>query len=890
MASSLTESFRRATKRARPVDPSESSPLLPPRRQNNGTPADGGLYETCLSPTDAAAGAAREAGRPDKDDPQYAQVRRPKQRSAPPSSNAAGDHAWDSHHYDNRPPIPAPRLRRRQSQYNTLRACHSAGLTQAELMERSRYVHRGTRGDPAPYDEDLYAPLPVQRVEAEQEDVYGSVQQHKRILANVRMQPWPLAERKQYRLIMQSALDNRVGMLNTVDAVNHNGHKAVSYATDTIAKYATSHGFLSSFIKKIEGHFGTGVASFFVFLRSLFFLNILTMLFSLGFIIIPQIAFGVGNKNFTNDNSGDLLDKLYNSPVLYGYYDNNTELNGGYNLPAAYLTVNLALFLICFFGMAFVMKRRYHFSKRTTYDNVTTPFSLKVFTFWDHGITESQTGKLTSVGIATGFREELREIEEAGRRSNASLGLAIAVRILVNVVVLTLLAGSGYVVYYFVRRDQERTEFNSNRFLALVEQFEIPFILAALKLVGPMLFERLGVLEHYHPRTAFKWTMSRTMVLYLGNLAVLTVTLLMKASREQGCLNQDAGPTLPAPGTASPVNQPRDTCCWESLVGEEIVKIIIIDFGAILLAVLFADVLRHIVVKRNKTIREKIGRGEFQVAVSVLDMVYGQGLVWIGTFFSPILPAFAMAKTFLLFFFYYYTTMFSHAAPKKIFRASRSGNFLLFVLQVTLFLCVLPMLYVLSRLPPSANCGPFRSYDYAYDVILVHFSEPVRNAINIIGTPVVLLPILVLCLSAILYYRLLIASYRNIIKDIRTQQHFKLAEDLALERQEHINSGSSAGPGSSTSSSNANVGAAAAGAMSTAAGSRTSVASYQSQLSDISTQTGVTTVSGPLASRQTSHAPMPPSSNNNTSASRPPSEHSSRTSIIQEPLPRIPPT
>ena len=52
-------------------------------------------------------------------------------------------------------------------------------------------------------------------------------------------------------------------------------------------------------------------------------------------------------------------------------------------------------------------------------------------------------------------------------------GLAIAVRILVNVVVLTLLAGSGYVVYYFVRRDQERTEFNSNRFLALVEQFEV---------------------------------------------------------------------------------------------------------------------------------------------------------------------------------------------------------------------------------------------------------------------------------------------------------------------------------------------------------------------------------------------------------------------------------
>ena len=46
-------------------------------------------------------------------------------------------------------------------------------------------------------------------------------------------------------------------------------------------------------------------------------------------------------------------------------------------------------------------------------------------------------------------------------------------RLIVNLVIVSLLAGSGYVVYYFVRRDQNRTEFNSNKFLALVEQFEV---------------------------------------------------------------------------------------------------------------------------------------------------------------------------------------------------------------------------------------------------------------------------------------------------------------------------------------------------------------------------------------------------------------------------------
>ena len=59
-------------------------------------------------------------------------------------------------------------------------------------------------GGPAPYNEDLYAPLPPPRSSGDSpdgvhSDIYESVQQHVRIIENIRLQPWPLAERKQYR-------------------------------------------------------------------------------------------------------------------------------------------------------------------------------------------------------------------------------------------------------------------------------------------------------------------------------------------------------------------------------------------------------------------------------------------------------------------------------------------------------------------------------------------------------------------------------------------------------------------------------------------------------------------------------------------------------------------
>jgi len=44
------------------------------------------------------------------------------------------------------------------------------------------------------------------------------------------------------------------------------------------------------------------------------------------------------------------------------------------------------------------------------------------------------------------------------------------------------------------------------------------------------------------------------------------------------------------------------------------------------------------------------GLQEFRISDNVLEIIYGQTICWIGTFFSPLLPAIATIKYFIIFY------------------------------------------------------------------------------------------------------------------------------------------------------------------------------------------------------------------------------------------------
>lgn len=72
-------------------------------------------------------------------------------------------------------------------------------------------------------------------------------------------------------------------------------------------------------IRMIEGHFGSGVATYFRFLRWLFVMNVFVSIVILGFVVIPQALYSnhINNTadsigfNFVDIFTGQVSEKLY---------------------------------------------------------------------------------------------------------------------------------------------------------------------------------------------------------------------------------------------------------------------------------------------------------------------------------------------------------------------------------------------------------------------------------------------------------------------------------------------------------------------------------------------------------------------------------------------------
>ena len=79
-----------------------------------------------------------------------------------------------------------------------------------------------------------------------------------------------------------------------------------------------------------------------------------------------------------------------------------------------------------------------------------------------------------------------------------------------------------------------------------------------------------------------------------------------------------------------------------------------------------------------------------------------------GLFFSPMLPAINLVKLVILLYVRNWAVTMCNIPHERVFRASRSNNFYFVMLLLMLFLATLPVIFLLTNLRPSFECGPLR--------------------------------------------------------------------------------------------------------------------------------------------------------------------------------------
>ncbi|NWQ98309.1 TMC3 protein, partial [Burhinus bistriatus] len=672
------------------------------------------------------------------------------------------------------------------------------------------------------------------------EQIFQNIQYQKEIMSNIRCRPWPM--RQKLRALRQA---KEIVLKYEGRLTRTRGYQAAG--AELWRKFVRlAYNFVVIFIpwemriKKIESHFGSGVASYFIFLRWLFGINIVLTIMTGAFVVLPELLAGAPfgstvSKTIPKEHiaSAQDLDTIWSlgarlkplfycftgylqySVLFYGYYGHDRKIGkAGYRLPLAYFLVGMAVFAYSFIILLKKMAKNSRMSLASASDENYT-FCWRLFCAWDYLIGNPEAAESKAAAIVNSIREAI--LEEQEKKKSKNLAVTISLRIIANILVLLSLAGSIYIIYFVVDRSQrlERTK----KELTLWEKNEVSVVVSLITMIAPSAFELVAALEMYHPRTTLRFQLARVLVLYLGNLYSLIIALLDKVdsmsvtdsdvnnnasnsttflatknlskednlsttipdvqlkkngfvtleeSRAQGLTVSDS--LVNKTGSFNYNTQNPQDQCWETYVGQEMLKLSIIDMIFTVASILLIDFFRGLCVRYLSDcwcwdLESKFPEyGEFKIAENVLHLVYNQGMIWMGAFFSPCLPAFNVLKLIGLMYLRSWAVLTCNVPHQQVFRASRSNNFYLAMLLFMLFLCMLPTIFAIARYKPSLSCGPFSGQEKIYDIV----SETIKNdfptwfntVITYISSPVVVLPALLLLFMLIYYLQSIARSLK----------------------------------------------------------------------------------------------------------------------------------
>lgn len=207
----------------------------------------------------------------------------------------------------------------------------------------------------------------------------------------------------------------------------------------------------------------------------------------------------------------------------------------------------------------------------------------------------------------------------------------------------------------------------------------------------------------------------RTIFLRLASLVVLLASIYSLISCK----------TLPNQCASEECKTPL---CWETYAGQQIYRLILLDFVAHVLITFFLNFPRMLIAKHFKSrLAKKIGDQEFELPKHVLDIVYSQALCWLGMYFAPLLPGLTTIELFFMFYVKKFACLVNSNPASTVHLASRSKSLFMTILLLSFVVAVTPVGLSIADIRPSISCGPFRGEDTVW-VVVVRAFQTLPNA------------------------------------------------------------------------------------------------------------------------------------------------------------------
>ncbi|EMP31530.1 Transmembrane channel-like protein 7 [Chelonia mydas] len=527
--------------------------------------------------------------------------------------------------------------------------------------------------------------------------VEGTGVENEAVVRSIREYALNIPEKRRRRDIQEA----NVKYLSGWDQWKQTRNKSWKKFLDEIKELSSYLELWRNDIRSIEGKFGTGIKSYFSFLRFLVLLNFIIFVLMFSFITLPSTIskYGILNSSYVKVPSERI------------------------DLPCRNYTISGTKGLVYFHTYIIDLL--------------------------------SGTGFLEMTSLFYGYYT-IDMVQLKVIKYNVPLAYLLTTLVYLSLSLIWIVKRATIYSQENISNDSIKMMFEGN----LLVQYLPSIVITLANFIVPLFFSYIIQLEEYSPAFEIRLTLMRCVFVRLANIGVLLFSLWNRIS----CGNEKCKPC----GYNYELYP-----CWESRVGQEMYKLMIFDFIIIFAVAVFVNFPRKLLVTYYSCkLIQWCGLQEFGIPENVLEIVYGQTICWIGTFYSPVLPAIATVKYFIVFYIKKISLMHTCRPSKRPVRASSSNFFFLVVLLIGLVLAFIPLGLSMTYFRPSKACGPFVNFNSSWDVVphtIQGFPTALQKVLNGIASEAFAVPFFMVICLIMFYFIALAGAHKRVVDQLREQ-------------------------------------------------------------------------------------------------------------------------